>query len=147
MLFEMGSDIQSMYWSFVMYELKPQHRLPQQVATGGSNADDTEGSKGLDESEFGDLMGEKLAASREGIVRKSTWGTVRFEKEKMASYVVDPENENPFNRKDSSTRVDASSIFNKLGYEKCKSIIDARMSQALDLDHSPIFKVQGEQSK
>ena len=84
-------------------------------------------------------MGERLAASREGIVRKSTWGTVRFEKEKQTSYVVDPENENPFNRKE-SIRVDASSVFNKLGYEKCKSIIDARMSQNLDLDHSPIFK-------
>ena len=56
-LFEMGSDIQNMYWSFVIYELKPQHRAKPQIAnTDGSNG--TEGNE-LDVSEFANLMEER----------------------------------------------------------------------------------------
>lgn len=53
----MGSDIQNMYWSFVIYELKPQHRAKPQIAnTDGSNG--TEGNE-LDVSEFANLMEER----------------------------------------------------------------------------------------
>ena len=67
-------------------------------------------------------MGEKLAASREGIVRKSTWGTLRG-MEKQVSVFIDSDEPNPYTKKE-TTRVDASSVFNKLGYDRCKSIID-----------------------
>jgi hypothetical protein len=96
----------------------------------------------LDASEFGDLMEEKLKANREGIVRKSTWGTLKVDKTAEVSVLETDESmvENPYNKKETA-RVDASSVFNKLGIERCKSIMLARESVNLDLDHSPIFKV------
>jgi hypothetical protein len=55
----------------------------------------------LDTSEFADLMGEKLKANREGIVRKSTWGTLKMATSvyKKKPTVEEPENDdNPFDR-------------------------------------------------
>ena len=60
-----------------MYELKPVHRLPQNV---GLTQETEEQEADLDTSEFGALMGEKLKANREDLPRKSTWGTLKMSK-------------------------------------------------------------------
>jgi len=39
-----------------------------------------------------------------------------------------------------TARVSVSDVFNKLGLERCKSILDHNMAN-MDLDHSPIYKV------
>lgn len=58
-----------------MYELKPNYREPANVLRKDSIKNE------LDNSEFGDLMEEKLAANRDDFKRKSTWGTFnKFEK-------------------------------------------------------------------
>lgn len=84
-----------------MYELKPQHRAPQNVAITLTEDYEPKEDKGLDTSEFADLMGEKLKANREGIVRKSTWGTLKMATSvyKKKPTVEEPENDdNPFDR-------------------------------------------------
>lgn len=78
----------------------------------------------MDVSEFGDLMEEKLKASREDLVRKSTWGTLKVDKAVEVSVLETDQSmvSNPYT-KNEPARLDASSVFNKLGIERCKSIM------------------------